>query len=136
MSFLRRFMITKPVKPVVFPLLLNSITWISNALRGRRPKSKYPYVGFSFLFWIFTIKNPDKRLILHESIHLAQQRECLYVIFFYLYISEYIWLRFLRGLSRRDAYRNISFEKEAYMHDDDEGYLERRKPYAWLFLEE
>ncbi|MBP7342210.1 MAG: hypothetical protein PHG54_07520 [Smithellaceae bacterium] len=50
-------------------------------------------------------------------------------IFFYLwYLVE--WL--IRLFGRDSAYRRISFEREAYLHEQDGSYLQRRKPYEWV----
>ena len=75
--------------------------------------------------------NLTKRLLHHEMIHIRQQREMLVVPFYIWYVLE--WLIRLPFYGR-DAYYNISFEREAYMNDDLEysDYLERRKPYSWF----
>ncbi len=72
-----------------------------------------------------TIITPD--LVRHEQIHTRQMMEMLVVGFYIWYVVE--WM--VRLLMRGNAYRNISFEREAYwgMHDAD--YLRHRKPYAW-----
>jgi hypothetical protein len=76
-------------------------------------------------FWI--AKN--KKIINHESIHIAQQGELLVLPFYILYILEWFIKLFFYG---KDAYYNLSFEREAYKYEYDEKYLEQRKPYAWL----
>lgn len=68
------------------------------------------------------------RTVLHEAIHTAQMKEMLYVFFYLWYLME--WL--IRLFGKGDAYRSISFEKEAYLHDHNRNYLIERKPYAWL----
>lgn len=70
----------------------------------------------------------DDELVRHERIHTYQMRELLFVGFYLWYVVE--WL--VRLPMRGNAYRNISFEREAYSHDGDAGYLRRRRPYAWL----
>ncbi|MGI6222930.1 MAG: hypothetical protein ACOYJG_04915 [Prevotella sp.] len=71
-----------------------------------------------------------KRVVNHESIHTAQMRELLYVGFYLFYILE--WLcRLIACRSSYQAYMAISFEREAYAHDEDFSYLKRRKHYAW-----
>ncbi|MBR1804089.1 MAG: hypothetical protein IJ775_04205 [Muribaculaceae bacterium] len=70
----------------------------------------------------------SSELINHERIHTRQMLE-LGIIFFYLiYVLE--WL--VRLTMRGNAYRNISFEREAYAHQRDLDYLSHRRPYAWL----
>ncbi len=55
-------------------------------------------------------------------------KEMLYVFFYLWYLIE--WL--IRLFGKGNAYRNISFEKEAYLHDHNRNYLNERKPYDWL----
>lgn len=68
----------------------------------------------------------------HERIHTAQMRELLFAGFYICYLAE--WLKWLcRGKSSIEAYRAISFEEEAYSHQNDLSYLENRKPFAqWI----
>ena len=67
----------------------------------------------------------------HERIHNAQMRELLYVPFYLLYILE--WLGRLVQYRNHDlAYRNISFEREAYANGDNLDYLPTRKLFAWI----
>ena len=66
----------------------------------------------------------------HEKIHLVQQRELWVVGFYFLYIWYWLKAR-AKGLNGRDAYYAIPFEKEAYTHQEDLGYLKERKPQAW-----
>jgi hypothetical protein len=46
-----------------------------------------------------------------------------------LYIIEWFIKLFFYG---KDAYYNISFEREAYSNEYDYEYLENRKKYAWI----
>ena len=73
----------------------------------------------------------SERLVRHEMIHIRQQREMLVIPFYIWYVLE--WLIRLPFYGK-DAYYNISFEREAYMNDSLEYsyYLERRKPYSWF----
>lgn len=66
-------------------------------------------------------------LMNHERIHTAQQREMLYVFFYLVYVVE--WL--VRLTMRGNAYRNISFEREAYANQRNLAYLRSRPHYAW-----
>jgi len=43
------------------------------------------------------------------------------------YVVEWIIRLFLKG----NAYRNISFEREAYSNEKDLSYLDNRKIFAW-----
>lgn len=87
----------------------------------------------------------------HENIHGEQQKEMLCVaviiaailfavgcawwccliplpLFFWWYLIE--WL--LRLFGKGNAYRNISFEREAFSNEKDESYLSKRKRFAWI----
>jgi hypothetical protein len=69
-------------------------------------------------------------LINHEKIHLRQQLEML-VIFFYLwYVIEYYYL-FFKLKDPYQAYKSISFEREAYAMENNPDYLKTRK--FWSF---
>lgn len=73
----------------------------------------------------------DRRMLNHESIHTAQIKELAYVGFYLWYVVE--WLVLL--LRRRDtfrAYRDISFEREAYANEGDFTYLGRRRRYSFI----
>lgn len=63
----------------------------------------------------------------HEAIHTAQMKEMLYVFFYLWYLVE--WL--IRLFGKGNAYRNLSFEKEAYDNEGDLNYLENRPMFAW-----
>lgn len=69
------------------------------------------------------------RVLRHEAIHSAQQRELLWIPFYLLYILEWIW-QLLLTRNWYKAYESISFEREAYANESDEGYLKRRPVYA------
>lgn len=69
------------------------------------------------------------RLIRHETIHTKQIQELLFVPFYILYVLE--WLVKLCFLGKQ-AYRNISFEREAYANDEDTCYLLVRRRFAFL----
>lgn len=67
----------------------------------------------------------------HERIHAEQQKELLVVLFLLCYGFEWLFmLLFSKERFSHKAYRNISFEKEAYEHQADKGYLEKRKHFA------
>ncbi|WP_367892137.1 hypothetical protein [Muribaculum intestinale] len=53
-------------------------------------------------------------------------KELGYVLFYVIYLIE--WL--VRLLLPGNAYRNISFEREAYNNQRNSFYLERRKSFA------
>lgn len=77
----------------------------------------------------------------HESIHIAQARELLVLFWYILYAGHFLVLyipRLIKGIVTRndlkkifwDSYGDIVFEKEAYAHEKDLGYLEKRKRFA------
>lgn len=67
----------------------------------------------------------------HEEIHTAQMKEMLYVFFYLWYGVEWV-VRLIQYGKAHTAYRNISFEREAYANQSSMGYLQGRKRYAWL----
>ena len=73
----------------------------------------------------------DPVFINHERIHLRQQLEMLIVPFYIWYVLEY-GIRYLQYKNGRQAYRNISFEREAYAREEDLDFLKRRS--IWNFV--
>ena len=63
-----------------------------------------------------------------EAIHTKQMKELLYVPFYILYLLEW----FYRLTQKGNAYRNISFEKEAYDNENDMDYLDKREHFSWI----
>lgn len=91
-----------------------------------------PLKGFAAinLFGILFVRKGGKvseEMINHEAIHTAQMKEMLYIFFYLWYIIEWLIRLFMKG----NAYRNISFEKEAYKNESNMDYLKTRKRYAW-----
>lgn len=84
---------------------------------------------FGFIFARKEFKELSKRTLNHEAIHTAQMREMAYIFFYLWYAIE--WLIKLCRYNRHDAYRAISFEREAYTHQEDYNYLNRRKHFLW-----
>ncbi|GAA0871373.1 hypothetical protein GCM10009117_05190 [Gangjinia marincola] len=73
----------------------------------------------------------DRRFMNHEYIHLRQQLELFIVPFYLLYFMEYIF-RLIQFRDFYKAYRNISFEREAYAKEWDLSYLENRSFWAHI----
>lgn len=71
----------------------------------------------------------DRHVVNHERIHTAQMKELLFIPFYILYVLEWL-LRLIQYRNLHKAYLNISFEREAYRHGHDLGYLKRRRRYA------
>jgi len=93
--------------------------------KGYRGMTLYPFVIIrNFL------DKENKVLLNHEKIHIRQQLELLILPFFILYILEYL-VRLIQFQDRNKAYRNISFEREAYDNERNLDYLKTR-PF-WKF---
>lgn len=73
----------------------------------------------------------DAVLLNHERIHLRQQAELLIIPFYIWYITEYL-IRLYIYRDKKQAYKNISFEREAYSNDKNLGYLKQRP--VWNFM--
>lgn len=86
---------------------------------------------FPFVFLRHASLKEDVLLMNHERIHLRQQLELLILPFFVFYVLEFIW-RFLQYRSCYLAYKNISFEREAYTNEKDLNYMESRS--FWGFV--
>lgn len=90
--------------------------------------------GVTFFPFVFLADKKDKAhtvLLNHERIHIRQQVELLIVFFFVWYFVEYL-ARLIQYKNRREAYYNISFEREAYANEKDLDYLKKRS--FWNFL--
>ena len=53
-------------------------------------------------------------------------KELLFIFFYIIYFLEWI----VRLFINKNAYRSISFEKEAYSNEDNLEYLKTRKHFA------
>ena len=100
-----------------------------------------PFKGYlAMCIFPFIFVRKDARAIKttdinHEKIHGRQQIEMLWVLFFVWYGIEWFirWLAY--GFDGHLAYKNISFEQEAYLHEDDLIYLNNRKLFeSWQYL--
>jgi len=81
--------------------------------------------------WIFVAgKTATPTLIQHETIHVKQWNEMLWVGFMLFYGWDY-----LKGIilyrSSWKAYRSSRFEQEAREGQSSEGYVECRRRFAW-----
>jgi hypothetical protein len=95
------------------------------------PKGYRGLAAFPFVFIKYRIDKENKTFVTHERIHLKQQLELLVIPFFIWYSLEYI-VRLVQYKKMDLAYRNISFEREAYAHEMDFDYLKKRS--FWGFL--
>ena len=97
-------------------------------------RNKYiPFQGYKAinLFGILFVRGNakiDNVSLNHEEIHTAQMKELWYVFFYLWYVTEWLIRLFMKG----NAYRNISFEREAYSNEKDLSYLDNRKWFAWI----
>ncbi len=73
----------------------------------------------------------DTFVINHERIHTAQMKELLFIPFYVWYLIEWL-IRLLQYRNWNKAYRNISFEREAYSNDHNLSYLPNRRPFSSL----
>ncbi len=76
------------------------------------------------------LKN-ESIFINHERIHLKQQIEMLVVFFYFWYAIEFL-IRLVQYRNRHLAYRNISFEREAYQNEKNLDFLKQRRFFNFL----
>lgn len=81
---------------------------------------------FGILFVRGTERDINDVVLNHERIHTAQMKELGYILFYIIYLLEWIVRLFKKG----NAYRNISFAREAYEHEIDLNYLSTRPKWA------
>lgn len=92
------------------------------------------YIAMAMFGRIWIRKENKDRISLttinHEAIHLIQQKELGIILFLIIYCYEYIrqWLKYN---NHRDAYRSISFEREAYTNERNLNYLSERLKNSW-----
>ena len=92
------------------------------------------FAGITLWPFVLLATEKDRRnpvTIFHERIHLQQQIEMLVLPFFVWYAVEFV-IRLLQYRNTHLAYRNISFEREAYANEKSPGYLRSRA--FWGFL--
>ena len=92
------------------------------------PFSGFKCINICGILFVRNGKVMSDKDINHELIHTEQMKEMFYVFFYLWYFVE--WL--VRLFGKGNAYRNISFECEAYDNDDNFNYLNERKPFAWM----
>ena len=94
--------------------------------KGFRGLTVFPFVLIKYQF-----DSENKVLVNHEKIHIRQQMELLVLPFFLWYFVEYA-VRLLQYKNANLAYRNISFEREAYANELDLDYLKNRTFFSFL----
>lgn len=93
-----------------------------------------PYVGLTLWPFIFLRESELKEdlvLLNHEKIHLRQQLELFIIPFYMIYLVEWL-IGLIKYRNRYLAYKNISFEREAYANEYDPNYLKGRR--FWQFV--
>jgi hypothetical protein len=88
------------------------------------------YVAINLFGVVFAKCGLSRQELNHEYIHTLQQRELLFVGFYIIYIIEWL-VRLIQYRNAFKAYRNISFEREAYDKMKDLNYAQKRKFFAW-----
>lgn len=97
------------------------------------PKKKIAAINlFGFVFARKEYNPLSARIKNHESIHTAQMKELFYIFFYLWYGIEWLILWVGYGFKSNKAYKNISFEKEAYSNDNNPDYLKSRKRYSFF----
>ncbi len=92
------------------------------------------YLGITIYPFVFLKEKrfkEDTVLINHEYIHLKQQLELLIIPFFVWYGIEFL-IRLCYYKNWFLAYKNISFEREAFANELNSKYLNQRG--FWQFL--
>ena len=70
-------------------------------------------------------------LLNHERIHLKQQLELLVIPFYLWYVIEFL-IRLIQYKNKNTAYRNISFEREAYANEENLDYLKLGSRFSFM----
>lgn len=71
-------------------------------------------------------------IINHERIHFAQQLESLILFYWVVALIEQIYLRFIVKKKGMELYLSRAAEQECYDNMNNLGYLQKRRPFAWL----
>jgi len=104
---------------------LNKISWFMKV----GGITLFPYIFLREKYRDYSFyKRQAPRIINHESIHIEQQKELLVIGFYLMYFIEWIVRLFMKG----NAYKNLSFEREAYGNESNLSYLKTRKRFTFL----
>jgi len=95
------------------------------------PKGYRGMAVFPFVLMKYDFDKTNRVFVNHEKIHLRQQIELLILPFFIWYILEFL-IRLIQYQNKDLAYRNISFEREAYAKETDLDYLKNRTFFQFL----
>lgn len=91
------------------------------------------YIAIAIFPFVFIHKNYKGNTVIinHEKIHLRQQIELWWIVFFVWYLIEFL-IKLIKYKNWDNAYKNISFEKEAYLNEDKLEYLKRKKYLSFI----
>nr|WP_233264597.1 MULTISPECIES: hypothetical protein [unclassified Flavobacterium] len=95
------------------------------------PKGYRGLTIFPFVIVKFKEDKENPILLNHERLHIRQQLELLVLPFFIWYLLEYC-IRLLYYKNSYLAYKNISFERECYRHEQDLNFLKKRTFFNFL----
>ena len=95
------------------------------------PKGFSGITVYPFIFAREKYLRTNKTFVNHEKIHLRQQVELFIIPFFIWYVLEF-FIRLIQFRNRKKAYRNISFEREAYTNESNADYLANRKFFSFF----
>jgi len=95
------------------------------------PKGYSGITLYPFIFLKDKRQKSDVILLNHERIHIAQQKELLVLFFYFWYVIEFL-IRLMIYKNKSIAYKNISFEKEAYANEKYLTYMQERLRWAFL----
>ena len=87
---------------------------------------------FPFIFISSKLSEHRKPVLInHEKIHIRQQIELLVIPFYLFYLLNYL-LNLIKFGEHNKAYKNILFEKEAFIKESDLDYLSKRKYFSFI----
>ncbi|MFH6963754.1 hypothetical protein ACHRVK_15385 [Flavobacterium plurextorum] len=95
------------------------------------PKGYRGMAVFPFVLMKYDFDKANGVFVNHEKIHLRQQVELLIIPFFIWYVFEFLF-RLIQYKNKDLAYRNISFEREAYSNEKNLNYLKNRSFFRFL----
>lgn len=67
----------------------------------------------------------------HEAIHTEQMKELLFIPFYVWYVVEWL-IRLIQYGNAKTAYKNISFEREAFDKQMNSVYPDYRKRFSFV----
>jgi hypothetical protein len=100
--------------------------WFSGYSKTARAVTVFPFI------FVRSSRDMFPWLITHERIHIKQQLELLVVGSVILYVSEFLYARFILRLSHTNAYYWTSAEQEAHLNQNNPNYLQSRKLFSQL----